>query len=265
MKPLLDVIQRAPNVAQDDVAQDLGFFDRSVPCIDAEGPPPSSVGRKLSFGPRSVIFLEGDEARSIFQVIDGAVMLYKLLPDGRRQVVEVLGAGDVFGCSLPAVRDCSAETLLATRCLAVGREFVEGSPALVQWLNLRLRAQLCALHEHVTLLGRKSAMERLTSFLMRSIPGRGRIGCAGPRNGDDHADIRLTLMRQEIADYLGLTIETVSRLLTKLKRRKIMSIARLDEIHIHDVCRLCRLTGTHLTRGEWCSSHMQGRSRASLC
>ena len=47
-------------------------------------------------------------------------------------------------------------------------------------------------------------------------------------------------MRQEIADYLGLTIETVSRLLTKLKRRKIMSIARLDEIHINDVCRLCR-------------------------
>ena len=133
----------------------LGFFDPSVPCIDAEGPPPSSIGRKLSFGPRSVIFLEGDEARSIFQVIDGAVMLYKLLPDGRRQVVEVLGAGDVFGCSLPAVRDCSAETLLATRCLAVGREFVEGSPALVRWLNLRLRAQLCALHEHVTLLGAK--------------------------------------------------------------------------------------------------------------
>lgn len=106
-------------------------------------PHPASDGSS-PFGPRSVIFLEGDEARSIFQVIDGAVMLYKLLPDGRRQVVEVLGAGDVFGCSLPAVRDCSAETLLATRCLAVGREFVEGSPALVRWLNLRLRATLRA-------------------------------------------------------------------------------------------------------------------------
>ena len=57
----------------------LGFFDRSVPCIDAEGPPPLRVGDGKFFG-RSVIFLEGDEARSIFQVIDGAVMLYKLLP-----------------------------------------------------------------------------------------------------------------------------------------------------------------------------------------
>ena len=115
-------------------------------------------------------------------------MLYKLLPDGRRQVVEVLGAGDVFGCSLPAVRDCSAETLLATRCLAVGRELVEGSPALMQWLNLRLRAQLCALHEHVTLLGRKSAMERLTSFLCE--PFRVAVASAAP----DRATAMTTLI-----------------------------------------------------------------------
>jgi CRP-like cAMP-binding protein len=214
--------------------------------------------RGLHFPPRAVIFMEGAEAESIFQIVDGAVMLYKLLPDGRRQVVELLGAGDIFGFSPLPVRDCSAETLLATHCVALDRGLVERSPALTRQLNARLCSQLCALHEHVMLLGRKSAMERMTSFLMRCVPGRGRHGCPGPRDGEDHADIRLTVTRQEIADYLGLTIETVSRSLTKLKRRGVLSIGKLDEIYIDDVCRLCRLTGTHLTRGRWCSSRLSG-------
>jgi len=69
--------------------------------------------------------------------------------------------------------------------------------------------------------------------------------------------VRLTMTRQEIADYLGLTIETVSRSLTKLRSASVVSINNLDEICIHDVCRLCRLTGTHLTQGRWCSSRFQ--------
>lgn len=253
MKPWLGVTEQS-------LGGDAGSFGarEAAPSPIANGARDlHAAGRELQFGPRSLIFLEGDEASSIFQVIDGAAMLYKLLPDGRRQVIELLGAGDVFGCSPLPVRDCSAETLLATRCLALDRKIVEGSPALVRRLGARLRSQLCTLHEHVMLLGQKSAMERMASFLMRCIPGRGRDGCPGPRAGGDHADIRLTLMRQEIADYLGLTIETVSRSLTKLKRCDIMSIGRLDEIRIHNVCRLCRLTGTHLTRSEWCCSHAQ--------
>jgi CRP/FNR family transcriptional regulator len=218
----------------------------------------AAAPREVSFPPRTLIFLEGDDAESVFQIREGAVMLYKLLPDGRRQVVELLGVGDVFGFSPLPVRDCSAETLLPTRCVALERRQVERSPALAQQLSARLSAQLAALHEHVMLLGRKSAMERVTSFLMRCVPGRGGHGCPGPREGDDHADIRLTMTRQEIADYLGLTIETVSRLLSRLKRRGLITIDRLDEIYVSDVCRLCRLTGKHLTRGHWCSS--QGSS-----
>lgn len=215
-------------------------------------------GRDCRYTPRSMVFREGDEAHSIFQVLEGAVMLYKLLPDGRRQVVELLSAGDVFGFSPRSVRDCFAETLLETRCLVLHRDVVERSPALMRWLTVHLRLQLCALHDHVTLLGRKSAMERLASFLMRHVPGRGRDPCPGPPAGDDDAVFRLTLMRQEIADYLGLTIETVSRLLTELKRRGIVKVNKLDELFVYDVCELCRLTGTHLTLGHSCSSRAQG-------
>jgi CRP-like cAMP-binding protein len=219
--------------------------------------------REVHFAPGTLIFLEGDDAESVFQIREGAVMLYKLLPDGRRQIVELLGADDVFGLSSLPVRDCSAETLLPTRCIAFDRGLVERSPALSRQLSARLYAQLTALHEHVMLLGRKSAMERIASFLIRCVPGRGGHGCPGPREGDDHANIHLTMTRQEIADYLGLTIETVSRLLGRLKRRGVITIGRLDEIYVTDVCRLCRLTGRHLTRGRWCSSQSIERSRLS--
>lgn len=219
-----------------------------------------AFGRRLYFGARTIIFREGDEARSIVQVIDGAVMLYKLLPDGRRQLVELIAAGGFFGCMPLRFRDCSAETLLATSCLELDRELVDRSPALARRVGAQLGSQLCALHEHVMLLGRKSALERLTSFLMRYIPGRGHQTCPGPPDGKDCAHFRLTLMRQEIADYLGLTIETVSRLLTNLRRRGVVQMDGPEEIVVDDVCRLCRLTGTHLNLGEWCSAHIDEAS-----
>jgi len=260
MKPMLDDMLE-PSM---DFSRAPFRFDHRI-AAEARRADLSGAGRDLHFQPRTLIFLEGDEVESVFQVVDGAVMLYKLLPDGRRQVVELLGAGDVFGFSPSPVRDCSAETLVATHCAAHDRGTVERSPALARRLSARLYAQLCTLHEHVMLLGRKSAMERIASFLTRCIPGRGHHGCPGPRDGDDHANIRLIMTRQEIADYLGLTIETVSRSFTKLKRRGVVSIGKLDEIYVHDVCRLCRLTGTHLTRGRWCSSHMEKIGHRSLC
>ena len=107
-------------------------------------------------------------------------------------------------------------------------------------------------------------MERMASFLMRLVPGRGGRACPGPCAGDDDAQIRLTMTRQEIADYLGLTIETVSRLLGKLKRDGVVSIGKLDEIYVSNVCRLCWITATHLAHGRWCSSQGQ-HGRSPLC
>jgi len=206
------------------------------------------AGRRTCYAPRSLIFLEGDRADTVFQVESGSVMLYMLLPDGRRQIVEILGPGDAFGFSPSTLHDVSAETLMATRCIAFERGAVERSPALMSRLSARLYAQLCTLHEHIMLLGRKSSMERIASFLIRCVPGRGGPTCPGrPAGAKDRADIRLAMTRYGIADYLGLTIETVSRSFARLKRRGIVSISKIDEIAIHDVCELCRLTGTHLS------------------
>jgi CRP/FNR family transcriptional regulator len=97
----------------------------------------------------------------------------------------------------------------------------------------------------------------VASFLMRWVPGRGDYRCPGPRDGEDRTEFKLEMTRQEIADYLGLTIETVSRTLTKFKRRGIVAIDKLDEICVRDICTLCRMTGTHLTHGQQCSAREQ--------
>ena len=222
---------------------------------------PALEGHQLHFPPRTLIFQEGDAAKTLFQVNRGTVMPYQLLPDGRRQVVEFLKCGDVFGFSAAPVRDCSAETLTETWCTAFETAAIERSPALTQRLGTAAFAQLCAMHEHVMLLGRKSAPERIASFLMRWIPGRGRGKCPGPPPGDDSARVPLAMTRLEIADFLGLTIETVSRVLTSFKRKGILSIRKLDEVGVSDVCRLCRLSGTHLVNGDWCSSRVESGTR----
>jgi CRP-like cAMP-binding protein len=203
------------------------------------------TGQRQRVSQHGHIFREGDRADRIHQVVDGAVMLYKLLPDGRRQVVELLSAGDVFGLTPLPIYDCSAETLVASNVVAYDQASVEHSPELLRRLSAHVHAQLCALHEHAVLLGRKSALERVATFVMHCVPGRGGFDCAGPRCGGDSAIVRLGMTRQEIADYLGLTLETVSRAFSELRRRGIIAIDKQEEVRVHDVCRMCQLTGAH--------------------
>src|SRR5690606_20601384 len=89
----------------------------ALPTQDADAP----RGQQLHFAPHALIFLEGDPSDRVFQIVDGAVMLYKLLPDGRRQVVELLGPGDVFGLGCTPVYDCAAESLTRAGIVAYDR------------------------------------------------------------------------------------------------------------------------------------------------
>jgi CRP/FNR family transcriptional regulator len=195
-------------------------------------------GQRQRVGQHAHIFREGDRADRMYQLVDGAVMLYKLLPDGRRQVVELLSAGDVFGLSALPVYDCSAETLVTCNVIAWERAAVEQSPELLRRLSGHVHAQLCALHEHAVLLGRKSALERVATFVMHCVPGRGGFNCAGPRCGGDSAVVRLGMTRQEIADYLGLTLETVSRMFAELKEMGAIELKSARRVHLINVAKL---------------------------
>lgn len=201
--------------------------------------------RVLSYRSRALIVDEGDKASAVYEVVEGGVLLFKLLPDGRRQIIEVLGVGDVFGLAPNGVSDVAAEALTEARVAIYEKRMVDADQQLRDRVFARLRAQMCALHDHALLLGRKSAHERVATFIMRLVPGRGGHACAGPRAGKDDVCVDLPMTRQEIADYLGLTIETVSRAFSALKRDGVIAYDRQDTVTIGSICRLCRLTGSH--------------------
>ena len=201
--------------------------------------------RLQSYRPHEVVFYEDDPADHLYEIAEGSVMLYCLLGDGRRQVVDILGAGDLIGISGTGYFDCSAEALSEVRLRMLDRQSIERDPALQVHVNRCLMSRIEGRHSHAVLLGRKSASERVASFLMRFVPGRGEMGCRGPQTGDDSRTVVLRMSRQEIADYLGLTIETVSRTLSDMKRRGIISIEKNDHIRLASVCRVCKLTGIH--------------------
>lgn len=211
--------------------------------FEACGNAPKS--RTLSYKQRQLIVDEGDVATAIYEVVEGGVLLFKLLPDGRRQIIEVLGVGDVFGLSPNGISDVAAEALTAARVAIYEKRRVDSEPELRDRIFAKLRSQMCALHDHALLLGRKSAHERVATFIMRLVPGRGGHACGGPIDGSDQTKIDLAMTRQEIADYLGLTIETVSRAFSALKRDGVIAYERQDVVSIGSVCRLCRLTGSH--------------------
>lgn len=203
-------------------------------------------GRAAQYGTHAVIYYEGDPVKRLYELVKGSVMLYKLLPDGRRQVVEVLRPGDIFGLAGSDEHDCTAETLTDAEVQEVDLRQVERSDELQRALAKCLTNQMRALHEHAVLLGRKSAVERVASFLMYLVPDRGGTSCVGPGDDtEDGFDLELHMTRQEIADYLGLTIETVSRVVSDLKRRGVIRADRADRIHLNRVCGLCQMTGIH--------------------
>ncbi|WP_237152028.1 Crp/Fnr family transcriptional regulator [Oryzibacter oryziterrae] len=197
------------------------------------------------FESHDILFHEDDPATNLYEIASGQIMLYRLLADGRRQVVDILSEGDLFGHSMTGLYDCSAEALMPCEVRILDRRDIEQSSELLGHVNRCLMSRIEVLHSHAVLLGRKSATERVASFLMRFVPGRGVVGCSGPKADVDQQVVVLKMTRQEIADYLGLTIETVSRVLSDLKRRGIISIEKNDRIKLVEVCRVCKMTGIH--------------------
>jgi CRP/FNR family transcriptional regulator len=182
----------------------------------------------------AVVFYEGDKAHRVYEVIEGAVMLYKLLPDGRRQLVDVLGPNDLFGLPRGDSHDCNAETLTKTSLRVFDRKDTETRSEVQNHINRCLIAQVGKLHDHALLLGRKSAFERVASFLFRCIPDCSSSKCDGTGSGHVGGQnvILLTMTRQEIADYLGLTIETVSRTLSQFEREGVITLTSARRIRL---------------------------------
>ncbi|WP_051341433.1 helix-turn-helix domain-containing protein [Azospirillum halopraeferens] len=180
----------------------------------------------------TMLFSEGDAAGDLYRVIDGMVRIYKLLPDGRRQIVGFLQAGDMMGLTLgpcylytaETVTTCSLQRLPRSRFEAL----MEAQPALARSLHARTATELVAAQDHMLLLGRKTAVEKVASFLLLLATRSRSASSLGGRR------VRLPMSRNDIADYLGLTTETVSRAFTKLKTGGLIRLLEGGLVEIVD-------------------------------
>ena len=163
------------------------------------------------------VFAEGDRAAYFYKVVSGAVRTSKLLSDGRRQIDAFHLPGDFFGIESGDEHRFSAEALGETTVVAYRRCSLDtlavSDAAFARQIVGAMMRSLERAQEHMLLLGRKTAMEKIATFLLDL---SGRVPVAG------HVD--LPMSRTDIADHLGLTIETVSRSLTQLERQGVIEL-----------------------------------------
>jgi CRP/FNR family transcriptional regulator len=177
------------------------------------------------------LFAQGDPAFSVFTVTEGMLKSYVILPDGRRQVTGFHLPGDFIGTSVDETHRFAAEAVGECRLCAfpVRRfdDFVEEHQPMERELYIAAARELAEAQRQMVLLGRKTAIERIASFFL-ALSERGRAGDV----------IDLPMSRSDIADYLGLTKETVSRVLSDLKGSRIIRLQAIDRVEILDRPRL---------------------------
>jgi CRP/FNR family transcriptional regulator len=179
------------------------------------------LSRYIHFGAGETVFAQEEMAGSFFNVLDGVMRLYKLLPDGRRQIVGFALPGDFLGMAASARHNLSADAIGPVVVCRFARvsfaHFIENRPHLLRRIHELAVRELSAAQDHMVLLGRRHADEKVASFLVGWSNRLLRIRCPS-------AMLPLPMSRQDVADYLGLTIETVSRTLTKFERDGLIEI-----------------------------------------
>jgi len=206
----------------------------SLRVTDAKSPL-SAFGTVSHYSRNNTIFSEGDDAEYSYRVMTGAVRLSKMMPDGRRQIAEFALPGDFFGLNWLEDHALTAEALTDVTLICYGRGRLERlgdeNREVRAELFSTLRHDLWAAQNHLVILGRQSANERVASFLIQ-LMGRSKQA--------DKRSIDIPMTRQDIADYLGLTIETVCRTLTKLKQSGLIDIPSRHEIVVRNAAALRR-------------------------
>ena len=192
------------------------------------------LGAPMRFERNVEIHGEDEPAEYFYQVVTGAVRTYKVLEDGRRQIGAFHLPGDVFGLEAGDEHSFSAEAIVASTIRVAKRSSIVSMAARDSDIAADLWAwtarSLCSAQKHMMLLGRKNAEERVATFLLDMA-----------RRGSTEQMIELPMSRQDIADYLGLTIETVSRTLTQLESKAAIELPSSRRILMRSRASLQRL------------------------
>jgi CRP/FNR family transcriptional regulator, nitrogen fixation regulation protein len=191
------------------------------------------MGAPMSFARNAEIYGEGEPADYLYKVISGTVRTYKVLSDGRRQIGAFYMPGDVFGLETADEHTFSAEAITDSKVLVIKRSALVALAGRDNEVARQLWAltgrELSRVQDHILLLI-KTAQERVAGFLLE-MADRGSNGNA----------LELPMSRQDIADYLGLTIETVSRTLTMLENAATIELPSSRRIVLRNRSALSRL------------------------
>jgi len=190
-------------------------------------------GPTVRYQAGETVVFEADRAANVYSLTEGLLRLSKLLPDGRRQIAGFLFPGDFLGITMEEEHAFTAEAVAPSAlCRFAKRQFdafIEQHPRLERRLYAVAAHELAAARQQLVLLGRKTATERIASFLLM-LEGR----CHSKQDG---ADISFPMSRADIADYLGLRIETVSREISRLKASRAIQLTGRQSFRMVDRAR----------------------------
>jgi CRP/FNR family transcriptional regulator len=180
---------------------------------------------------------EGDPVDRVYTVTRGLLRAVRYLADGRRQITEFFGRGDFIGLTRSGAHPASVEAVVASDVCGMSRAGLDDLLARFPTLKDRMLAftvdDLERAHECQVSLGRRNPVEKVAAFLLDMADRSAALG-------EPTQPLRLPMTRADIADYLGLTIETVSRSFTRLRQEGVI---RLPASHLVDLCRRERLEG----------------------
>src|SRR6187401_960187 len=213
----------------------LGNPPRPAPAQHSLNGTLDAMGAPMSFSRNSEIYGANEPAEFLYKLVSGAVRTSKILSDGRRQIGEFYLPGDIFGLEVGSEHAFSAEAIADAKVIVIKRSVVEAIAARDNDVARQLWAttgrELQRMQEHILLLI-KTAQERVAGFLLEMAE---RIKST--------TEVELPMSRQDIADYLGLTIETVSRTLTILENNSAIALPSSRRIVLRNHAALRRLNG----------------------
>ena len=181
------------------------------------------LGTRMSFAREQELYAQGEPVQRLYRLTSGVVRTTRLAADGRRLIGAFYYPGEIFGLEPGPDHQFGAEALTDCEVMAVRRAAVvayAGDAEVDRAILQATHREMARLQDHVMLLGRKGALERVAGFLI-SLADRGQA---------DHVDLPMT--RQDMADYLGLTIETVSRMLTQLQGDSVVAFPSLRRFRV---------------------------------
>ncbi|HEX2942238.1 MAG TPA: helix-turn-helix domain-containing protein [Rhodopila sp.] len=198
-----------------------------VPWSSPDAPAFEMTGTVMRLAADRRLYTEGDEARCFYQVVSGTVRTCQFLSDGRRQIDAFHQPGDFFGFEAGAEHRLASEAVTDCTVIAYRRRGLEAmlieDDRLNRWFFNHAMSSMARAREHSLLLGRASAAQKVAAFLMEMSD-----------RGDSDTAVELPMGRQDVADYLGLTIETVSRTLSHMEKDKIIALPSPRRVLLKD-------------------------------